>query len=364
MTLNGIILSADGLIKHCARDARPDGTAFWQIYSPPHNPLGARQTYTSVACTPEYGLGLSDNFQRLHIAATTSTGRIFYTQSTAGQYLPTEDVGELASQGIPRSGKGSDRNDGIPFSRVTLAIESLYRHGRPNAVHLFAITGDGRILRASRSGEGRWSPFRDVEIAERAGERGEFTTISAYALRDDPGSFYGGIQLCATTANGQLWHSIRTFTSGDDPDAGHWSGFGDVVHVVTGRPGALGDVVDVSCCDVGTALHVVASTGDGRIWQTRRFHSNGAWSSFTDIEFIEGDGVRVGRDIGTIRRASVAPAGEGQSHVCAVTSNGRLWYARLNKEGIWRAPFIQETEIPLSTLSVREIALTYDGIFP
>ncbi|MFD3504202.1 hypothetical protein [Streptomyces sp. NPDC058678] len=108
-----------------------------------------------------------------------------------------------------------------------------------------------------------------------------------------------------------------------DPDAGYWSGFGDVVHVVTGKPRSLGDVVDVSCSDVGTALHVAVATGDGRVWQARRFHADGTWSRFIDIEFIEGEGVRVGRDIGTIRRMAVAPAGQGQSHACAITSNGR-----------------------------------------
>ncbi|MFD3716859.1 hypothetical protein, partial [Streptomyces sp. NPDC058677] len=290
-------------------------------------------TFTAVSCTPEYNSGVNDQFQRLHITAITSTGRILYTHTPSRApngsigYLPPEDVGALVSREIPGGGKGSSKIAGAAFSRVALAMVPMSRFGRRNLIHLFAITGDGRLVRTSSDGEGRWTPFRDVEVGERAGERGEFTAVSAYALKNDPESFYGGVQLCATTVDGQLWHSIRTFTSGVDPDAGYWSGFGDVVHVVTGKPRSLGDVVDVSCSDVGTALHVAVATGDGRVWQARRFHADGTWSRFIDIEFIEGEGVRVGRDIGTIRRIAVAPAGQGQSHACAITSNGRMWYA-------------------------------------
>jgi hypothetical protein len=183
--------------------------------------------------------------------------------------------------------------------------------GSTDQLHVCAITDDGRLWHSIRQGN-PWSQFADVEA--EAGERGRFVDVSC-AIRRYPNIPFEMQQLhvCAITADGRLWHSIRQ----GDP----WSQFADV----EGEAGQVGPFVKVSCAFQDNSnvpletlrLHVCAITSDGRLWYASR--RGDPWTQFLDVETKSGERGRF---------VDVSCAAQGDSlHICAITDDGRLWHS-------------------------------------
>ena len=97
----------------------------------------------------------------------------------------------------------------------------------------------------------------------------------------------GRAQVCAVSAQGRLWHTIR-FANGS------WQPFGDV----EGQMGEMGDLSQVAAAAVGSDLHVCAVNAQGRLWHTIRF-ANGSWQPFGDVEGQTGE-------MGDLRTTAIA----------------------------------------------------------
>jgi uncharacterized protein YigE (DUF2233 family) len=160
--------------------------------------------------------------------------------------------------------------------------------------------------------ENTWTQFLDVEA--EAGERGRFVDVSC-------ASSFNRLHVCAITDDGRLWHSIRE----GDP----WSQFADV-EVEAGERGRF---VDVSCAfqynpnipPEMQQLHVCAITDDGRLWHSIR--QGDPWSQFADVEGEAGERGRFVKVSCFYEENSNIPPEAQRLHVCAITADGRLWYA-------------------------------------
>jgi hypothetical protein len=184
------------------------------------------------------------------------------------------------------------------------------------AMQLVAVRAHGGIRHAIRSPDGTWSPLGDVfgPVGQLEGVR----RISCESTRagSDP---WDDLQVCALTAAGRIWHTIRHRD-------GTWQPFwGDVANVA----GDPGEIVDVACAPFDPvsnwpdSLVVFAATANGGIHATTR-RGDGSWTPFAEIP-AKTDGPVVG----AISRLSArfAPQEQRQLHLCAVSSAGRLWHA-------------------------------------
>jgi hypothetical protein len=129
----------------------------------------------------------------------------------------------------------------------------------------------------------------------------------------------GDVHLVGTTADGRLWHAIRSAS-------GPWTSAGDI----QGQAGQRGAFKHVACALAEVGLHVCGVTGDGRLWHTIRF-PNGSWAQFGDVEGQAGDR-------GTFEAVSAIVTPNEDLHVTGITSDGRLWHTIRAANGGW-TPF-------------------------
>jgi hypothetical protein len=131
----------------------------------------------------------------------------------------------------------------------------------------------------------------------------------------------GSLHLAGVTADGRLWHTIRT---------GSWTPFGDV----EGQTGDGGFIVDVAVVNFFAQLHLCAVNSSGRLWHTIR-RTDGSWFPFGDVEGQAGDRgnfVRVSAGFAQVTVTTVV------LHLCGVSADGRLWHTIRRADGSW-TPF-------------------------
>ena len=211
----------------------------------------------------------------------------------------------------------------------------------------------GPIILASqtiRDANGAWRAFSDQEDA--AGDRGSFRSLSTSAVN-------GEIHSVGVSEDGRLWHSLRRadgsvtqfadveWVAGDrgfiveagiaaTPNGdlhasrgqqcrptlgyvrradGSWLHFADV----EGEAGDRGHIKQVSLSAAPNGdVHVLAVNTEGRLWHAIRYPYY--WTPFGDVEGEAGDR-------GNIIQASIAVDRNGDAHVLAVNSEGRLWHS-------------------------------------
>ena len=83
------------------------------------------------------------------------------------------------------------------------------------------------------------------------------------------------LQMVMLVPPGKPWHTIRYSDDTWQPS------FGDVKHAVPDND--PGPFQAVGCAEVSGDLHVVALTGDGRMWHTIRYPQKGWQSDFGDV---------------------------------------------------------------------------------
>jgi surface antigen len=130
----------------------------------------------------------------------------------------------------------------------------------------------------------------------------------------------GEVQFAIVTAEGRLWHTIRS-------SDGTWATRGDAGRVVGGAAvraaGVAGDGTE------GEAQFVVATTS-GRLWHTIR-NADGTWRARGDLGRALGIGA-----VKAIAGASDGVSGEAQFAI--LTTSGRLWHTIRRADGSWQRP--------------------------
>jgi uncharacterized protein YkwD len=281
----------------------------------------------------------------LQLTAVTSDGRLLHTiRYTNGTWSPFGDVkGQIGDRG----------------SIVDAEVQAIGA-GADSALHLCAITSDGRLWHTVRRADGSWVPFGDV--AGQAGDQGRFVSVALASVS-------GELHVSGVTSDGKLWHTVRRAD-------GSWLPFGDVKQQ-TGDPAAFTRVAATMVPDVQTGaqqeLYILAATADGRQYQTTR-HANGTWSAFTLIYdhpsdmFVESDvaftpsasGARLYSALTTasgqlwllasdraqvnmlesplpVKRVALGPLPDSSRrlHVAIITTGGGLWHMTGSPEASW-----------------------------
>jgi hypothetical protein len=139
-------------------------------------------------------------------------------------------------------------------------------------VHVVCTSGDGRLWETIRHADGTWSTFGDVfnraEVRTGLDPR-PLIGVGAAAIGQE-------VHVVCTSGDGRLWETIRHAD-------GTWSTFGDVFNRAEVRTGLdPRPLVEVGAAAIGQEVHVVCTSGDGRLWETIR-HADGTWSTFGDV---------------------------------------------------------------------------------
>jgi hypothetical protein len=144
---------------------------------------------------------------RTHLATVSSDGHLWHTVGQPGQWPSLQDVEAPAAAG----NKPGDLTDIACSDNLDLG----------------AVSGDGHVWHATRDPDTSWTDFTDPEADQ---DVGTFLGIGVARLQS-------GLHLCGVTANGRLWHTLR---SGPAPR------FRDVKAVIN-PPQAVGSFQAVAC---------------------------------------------------------------------------------------------------------------------
>jgi hypothetical protein len=250
----------DGQLYHTFRDSG----GFWQ--RPFDNVKAAMGQdpgrFVGVGCAGIYPPGSSDPYTQ--ILAVTDDGKLWHTYRKDADGSWQNGFGDVkASVGDPGHIVAVGCTRGFPQDSDVDA-----------ELHVFVVTNDGKLWNTIRHADGSWlHGFGDVKAS--VGDPGHIVAVSCGQR------FAGGIQVCAVTDDGKLWHTIRYAD-------GSWAqGFGDVKASV----GDPGHIVAVGCAEVlqdandSAELAVLVVTDDGKLWHTYRKDADGSWQhGFGDVK--------------------------------------------------------------------------------
>ena len=192
-----------------------------------------------------------------------------------------------------------------PLNRGAVAVPQ----NEGGSLHFVGVTTTGGLWHTIRRADGTWTQFGDVK--GQAGNPG--TVVDADVAVVGNSQDYV-LHLCAVSADGHLWHTIRKAN-------GTWTAFGDV----EGKAGDRGSFVAIAMTEIVGELHVVGVTSDGKLWHTIR-KEDGTWLPFGDVKGQAGER-------GRFLRVGIASTGE--LHVSGVTSEGKVWHTIRRRDGSW-----------------------------
>src|SRR5438034_211705 len=201
-----------------------------------------------------------------------------------------------------------------------------------------AATADGHLWHTLRHADGSWQGLGDVQS--------QFTIPGPVRVVAAAGDGTAGeTQYMFATADGHLWHTIRSAER---------------------RVGSLGDVQSEFA--IHDPARVVAATGegdagesqymfataDGHLWHTMR-HADGSWQGLGDVQsqFAIPAPVRV-----------VAAAGDGtagETQYFFATADGHLWHTIRRADGSWTGLGDVQGQFAIPA-PVRVVAAAGDGI--
>lgn len=150
------------------------------------------------------------------------------------------------------------------------------------------------------------------------------------------------MHVCAVTGDDRLLHTIRNAD-------GSWLPWGDV----EAQTGDIGHVGIAAASTANGELHVCAVTQGGGLMHTLR-RADGSWLKFGDVEGQAGN-------IPVVTSTAASAAANGDLHVCAVTTAGRLMHTIRRADGSW-LPFgdVETQTGPLGAAAgqVRQVAVS------
>ncbi|MER8188555.1 hypothetical protein [Kitasatospora sp. NPDC094015] len=207
-------------------------------------------------------------------------------------------------------------------------VRAIADAGINGDTHVLAVGGDGNIYHAVRHSGGSWDRFTD--IGPQTNQLGGVTKISAVSI--------GGDLHVVVVADGRLFHTARLAN-------GTWLRFGEITP-------AGGTVTSAAAASVNGELQVVAASG-GTVYHTIRAVS-GSWSAWGNAYDMAGN-------VGTA--LDVALAGTGaDAQIVVVTSSGQQFHGARYGNGSWQ-PFGELAPVIGSFTANRVSAANIDGEF-
>ena len=235
--------------------------------------------------------------------------------------------------------------------------------GTASAQELFLVgcTVDGKVWDTTRSPDGTWRPFEDMQTVPNQVTIGTVRNVSCAS--GPPNATGPAVHVVVLTNDYRLFHTRW------DLDSDTFSTFLDIETTAAGEAGSF---TDVSCAWDGSALHVCAVAG-GTIKYTR-MPPDGTWTPFADVKTLAASDPGLIEKVGCAvpslspgpgpvstgcnfvarmarfvvqpfsRRAqpgSAAPLGatEPSVQVVVVTSAQRLWHTERTAGAAW-TPFV------------------------
>jgi hypothetical protein len=194
-------------------------------------------------------------------------------------------------------------------------------------LHVCAVAKSGKLWHTIRFANGSWQRrFRNVNAQESNGGNLTFVDVSCGGT-PTKNLHVCAVQRSASSAFGQIWHTIRLANGSWMPQFGN----------VNDQESNGNDLrfYTVDCTTVGEDLHVCAVDTSGIIWHTIRF-ADGSWvPQFGNVN-KESNG-------GNLRFFNVSCAAiGGDLHICAVTTSephGQIWHTIRFANGSWQTQF-------------------------
>gem|GEM_PF-2170247 len=174
--------------------------------------------------------------------------------------------------------------------------------------------GHGPISHVSGGPAGPWPRFLNASAA--AGSNLVFVDVGCAQTGSE-------LHVCATTEDGNLWHTIRY------PD-GSWQPFDDLTRAAQGPAG----IVAVDCAEIKGELHVCAVDKTGGLFHTvrrrntRERRGRPSWDGFSRVK------EPVGRDLGKFSDVGCVGIGD-ELHLCGITPPSGVWHAIRRGDGSW-----------------------------
>jgi hypothetical protein len=137
-------------------------------------------------------------------------------------------------------------------------------------LHVCGITKAGGLWHTIRHLDGSWQSFFG-DVTSQAGNPGTFQRLGIASVDNE-------LHVCGVTTDGGLWHTIRHMD-------GSWTPFFDVKNQAgnPSTPAEIPPAfADVSSAGVSGELHLCGTTADGNIWHTIR-HTGGSWELFENV---------------------------------------------------------------------------------
>ncbi len=244
-----------------------------------------------------------------------SFGHVAYVETVTSSYIEVTDDNYYTGNGgytdrfrIARSSAAWPDN----FIHLADRPSSGGGGGSSSGSVQFAIaTADGGLWHTIRSSNGSWQKRGDLRA--KLGLHSPITSLAAA-----PGGG-GSVQFAIATADGGLWHTIRYSN-------GSWQSKGDL----RAKLGISSKVTALAAgAGSGGSVQFAIATADGGLWHTIR-SSNGSWQKRGDLR------AKLGLH-SPITSLAAAPGGGGSVQFAIATADGGLWHTIRYSNGSWQS---------------------------
>jgi hypothetical protein len=307
-------VTGDGKLWHTSRSIQNSHVSWSPWEEVKAAGMSSSHHFVKVACvsTRREKDGSSTD-KELHVLATTDDGKLLHTSRLVQQnWQPFEDLSVTIGSGGPfRNVEGNEFRGELDICAI-VSVEH----------------GDQRILHTSRSSSGAWEKFEDITQPPLASFPGSFTAADC-ALGFAGVALLTELHICGVTADGGIWYTLHFWQP-------PWLPFANVQAVSTN---ATAPFTEISVALIAGDLHLCARA-NGELWHTVRFSDPPRWqAAFENVKEKSGNP-------GSFLSAKCASLGS-ELHIVGFTADGKLWHTSVSSTAsppVWK-PFEDVTAL-------------------
>jgi hypothetical protein len=215
-----------------------------------------------------------------------------------------------------------------PGHFVSVGCAAVYPPGSNSPyTQVLGVTADGKLWHTFRKDDDASWQHGFGDVKESVGDPGHIVAVGCTIGFPQTSNVNADLHVLVVTDDGKLWHTIR-FSNNS------WQhGFGDVKASV-GNPGRI---VAVGCGQrFSGGIQVCAVTDDGKLWHTIRFPDDSWQHGFGDVKASVGDpGHIIAVGCGAVFQDAQAAENARELAVCVITEDGKLWHTYRKDAGNW-----------------------------